>query len=269
MTLGDDIIDRIEQASLVEISRAEFMAPSDSEVGASDASNVAAAIVATIAKRNQFARAELDVPAIEREVAAWFAGDKANASALAAILGKALGPSPREVVAATYSPELQLRVLGLDPSALEEPILDVGCGADAALVRFLRSIGKDARGLDIDAPPDAGVRGSWLAHDYGADRYGTIASHLGFSLHFMHQEMKRSDVAYEYARVYMRILKALKRGGTFAYVPGIPFIESMLDARVHLIVRRKLDTELVTDSVGRAQRETGLVLDSATHVTRR
>jgi hypothetical protein len=191
-----------------------------------------------------------------------------GAAALRAVLGAALGAAPRAVTAASYSPELQLAVLGLTPAAMREPVLDVGCGPDARLVRFLRAAGKDARGVDRRAPADVADTGDWLTFDYGAGKWGTIVSHLGFSLHFMHQEMKSSDLAFEYARAYMRIVRALAPGGTFAYVPGLPFIEAMLPASELRVARVALARELVTEAVARVQDATGLVLDAATHVTR-
>jgi hypothetical protein len=255
--LADDLIARVER----ELADA---APGD-------AGRVADAILDDLARRNQFAASEPSLAgAVRTEIERLFASRDIAAckTALAKVFRDALGPSPREVTSASYSPELQLEVLGLKGETLQEPILDVGCGPEARLVRFLREHGKEATGIDVRAPKDA-TRASWLEYDYGAGRFGTIASHLGFTLHFMHQEMKRSDLAYEYARAYMRILKALAPGGTFAYVPGVPFIEAMLPNDKLEIVRMPLTSELLTDSVKRVQEATGLVLDSATHVTAR
>lgn len=276
-TLGDRIADRVARASLAELARAEPLAFDDAPTGRNDAEQVSAAIESAIAKKNQFAASEPELAAgVRREVKAMFeaiAGGEARApamercaSALREIFRRSLGDSPREVTSATYSPELQLAVLGLVEGALREPILDVGCGAEGALVRFLRTSGKDARGFDKDAPRETGfVRGDWLGFDYGTRAWGTIVSHLGFSLHFMHQEMKSSDSAFEYARAYMRIVRSLAPGGTFAYVPGLPFIEAMLPPELR-VVRVPLARELLTENVARVQDATGLVLDAATHV---
>ena len=276
MTLGDRIIERLARASLAELERAEPFACDDAPVAPGDADRVAAALESAVAKKNQFAASEPELAgAVRREVTAMFdaiargepraeAMERA-ATALRVALGRALGPSPREVTCGAYSPELQLAVLGLTPSAMREPILDVGSG-DGALVRHLRAAGKDARGLDREAPDEPWfVRGDWLAFDYGARRWGTILSHLGFSLHFMHQEMKSSDLAFEYARAYMRVVRALAPGGTFAYVPGLPFIEAMLPPEFR-VLRVPLAPELFTENVARVQEATGLVLDAATHV---
>ena len=51
-----------------------------------------------------------------------------------------------------YSPSLQLRVLDLIYERLAEPVLDVGCGRDAPLIRHLRERGVEAFGIDRIAP---------------------------------------------------------------------------------------------------------------------
>jgi SAM-dependent methyltransferase len=60
-----------------------------------------------------------------------------------------------EPVCAQYSPQLQLGVLGLSLESLKEPILDLGCGAQGRLVRYLRSAGLDALGVDRQVAPAA------------------------------------------------------------------------------------------------------------------
>jgi len=280
-TLGDKLIERIERATLDEIARAAFLVDDGDPVGELDRERVATALESAIGRKNQFAASEPTLAAgIEREVDALFdaiASDEPraavfarHAAALATLFRGVLGENPREVTSATYSPELQLAVLGLSVDALREPILDVGCGEDAALVSFLRARGKNATGIDHRASIEGvATRADWLTFEYPTSRFGTIVSHLGFTLHFMHQEMKRSDLAFEYARAYMRIVRSLARGGTFAYVPGVPFIESMLPQTECVISRVALAPDLVTDAVKRVQEVTGLVLDTATHVTKR
>lgn len=145
------------------------------------------------------------------------------------LAGEAGTPVLREVVSAEYDPELQLRVLGLDPAALVEPILDLGCGVEARLVRWLRARGLDAAGIDRAAEPAEGIRrAGWLEVPLVPGTLGTVISHLGFSLHFLHHHLRPGDEALRYARRYMEILRALRPGGTFAYAPGLPFVEEHL-----------------------------------------
>jgi hypothetical protein len=267
VTFSDEVIARLARSSLAEIASGAFLVPGEAAPTPEDVERIVDGVLEAVAEKNQFAASEPKLEAGVRKALEGLAteGVEKTKAALAAVFEEVLGPSPAEVPSATYSPDLQLAVLGL--SALREPILDVGCGKDAALVKFLRARGQKADGIDLRAPAEA-TRASWLGFDYGAARWGTITSHLGFTLHFMHQEMKRSELAFDYARAYMRIVKALAPGGTFAYIPGVPFIESMLPKALR-VERVALAEGLVTDAVKSVQQATGLVLDAATHVIAR
>ncbi len=141
-------------------------------------------------------------------------------------LKAAFGARLLDTVCAEYSPALQLAVLHL--TSLEAPVLDVGCGAGGALVAHLRAAGLEAVGLDRDAAAPATLMGDWLTQDYGRDAWGTVVSHLGLSLHFLHHHLAEHDLAFDYAKAYRRILASLKVGGRFAYAPALPFIEAVL-----------------------------------------
>lgn len=182
--------------------------------------------LAALAGALRDAASERALAANARAIAAeYLAGLSALARAALAPGGAAL----RLVASAEYGPELQLSVLGLDPGALLAPVLDLGCGAEARLVRHLRARGIDARGLDRAAEPGEGVRrGDWLVEPLAPASLGTVLSHLGFSLHFVHQHLRPGGDALRYARRYMEILRAVRPGGVFAYVPGLPFVEEHL-----------------------------------------
>ncbi|WP_310541338.1 hypothetical protein [Phenylobacterium sp.] len=145
---------------------------------------------------------------------------------LALALKVAFGARLRDTVQAEYSPALQIAVLGLD--RVETPVLDVGCGATAALVDYLRDAGIEGVGMDRDAQAQGVVQADWLTQDYGRGIWGTVISHLGFSLHFLHHHLSDHDLAFDYARAYMRILGSLKVAGRFAYAPALPFLEEVL-----------------------------------------
>jgi len=262
-------------APLVDEARARGPALAS---GAS-ATDVMDALLAFLWSRNQFVALELrDRRTLEHGIARALASLGAGAAVeavlashraeLAAVLRARLGESPREVVSAEYSPALQLAVLGLELSQLGEPILDVGCGPAALLVRHLRTLNLEAEGLDRAAPTDVATRGDWLGHDYGEGRFGTVLSHLGFSLHFLHHHLAGGDTAYDYARSYMAILRSLRIGGRFAYVPALPFLESMLDARVHRVTRVPLAESLRVSSLRQFEDASGLSLSQAVHVER-
>jgi hypothetical protein len=160
----------------------------------------------------------------------------------------------RQRVSAEYSPGLQLRVLRLSPHQLAGPILDVGCGANARLVRHLKDRGIEAVGIDRRTPSE--IEADWLEHAPGERQWQTILSHQAFSLHFDHHHRRGSRAsAAEYARAYMRYLLALRVGGTMVYAPGLPFIEPALPP----------DRWTVSAFHG----EIDGVCTSATHITRR
>ncbi len=139
-------------------------------------------------------------------------------------------PEIVEVVCAEYSAHLQIALLLIDPDNIHEPVLDIGCGEQANLVKYLRQLGFNAWGNDrlADVSQPYLVRANWLEFDYRANQWGTIIANHSFSLHFLNHN-QRSDGDYlSYARKYMEILHSLKPGGTFYYAPSLPFIESFL-----------------------------------------
>ena len=183
---------------------------------------------------------------------------------LASLVRGALGEAPREVVASEYAPEIQLAVLGLVPRELAAPLLDLGCGTDAALVRFARSLGLEAAGIDREAPHDA-TRADWLTYDYGSARWRTIVSHLAFTLHFLRAHHASEIEARRYAEAFVRITRALVVGGCFAYAPSVPFFEGVLPEGRFRIERHRVHGGATLDSL---RQTSGLDLGEATRITR-
>jgi hypothetical protein len=245
-------------------------------VEASDARTLREDLVRWVVSKNQFVQVD-DATASEIEDAivrlgdAFATGDLDEAQdvlddvldGLASIVERAVG-APREVVASEYTPELQLSVLHLSARALASPMLDIGCGASAALVRRARVLGIEAIGIDRDAPDDA-TRADWMTFDYGTERFRTIVSHLAFTLHFVRAHHASEVEARRHAEVFVRITRALAPGGCFAYVPSVPFIESVLPADRFRIERHRVTGGETLESL---RSKSGLDLAEATHVTR-
>lgn len=163
-------------------------------------------------------------------------------------------------VCGNYTADLQLGVLGLLPSDVAGPLLDLGCGEAASLVRHLRSEGFDAIGVDRLVDPGEGVmRGDWFSPPVLPGGWQTIVSHLGFSLHFRHAHLHSEQEAAGYAAAYVAILRALRPGGAFLYAPGLPFIETLLDRRRYAVSVRRIRLPAVA---GRTD------VDTATRITR-
>jgi hypothetical protein len=192
---------------------------------------------------------------------------------LAAFVRAHFGDAPRDVVCAEYDPALQLALLGLYADELAEPVLDIGCGARAALVQLLREQhGVEAHGIDRaieqDVAPEVASTADWLSFAYPRGKYGSVLSHHGFTLHFLHHHLAAGDTAFDYARTYMTILRSLAPGGRFAYTPGLPFLESMLDASLYRVHRVPFAEALRVASLRKIEASTGLSLSHATHVER-
>ena len=151
----------------------------------------------------------------------------------------------REAVRGSYSPELQLQVLGLAGEALQEPILDLGCGEHGGLVHALRAAGLTAVGLDRLADQQADlIAADWFDLDLPQASWGTIISHLAFSQQFLHQHLRGGPGSERYARKYLAILRALRPGGIFAYAPSVPFIEDLLPPARWRVVRRAISPSM-------------------------
>jgi hypothetical protein len=143
-----------------------------------------------------------------------------------------------QVPSSEYSAELQMRVLRLDESRMKEPILDVGCGRDACLVRQLRAWNLEAYGIDrrVERPADFVTNADWFDYDLGHRRWGTIIAHLAFTNHIVYCQRYDPANMPRYAGRYREMLDALAPGGSFVYAPGVPVLEDSIEReyyRVH------------------------------------
>lgn len=131
----------------------------------------------------------------------------------------------------TYSPEFILDILNVNADSIKGNILDIGCGKEATLVKYLSEKGLNAHGLDMECE-DSNLteQEDWLLKDYPENEYDLIVSNLAFSKKFNEANMEDNNdqECFEYAAAYMKILNSLKVGGAFHYVPAVTFIEELL-----------------------------------------
>lgn len=150
-----------------------------------------------------------------------------------------------------YSADLQLKILQIDLDLIVEPVLDVGCGNEANLVKYLRSNGIEAYGCDRFVGSSSFLtRSDWFEFEYGQGKWGTIISNLGFSNHFNHHHLRNDGRYIEYAKTFLNILISLKIGGRFHYAPDLPFIEKYLDknkfsTQIHTIGNQEFKSALI------------------------
>jgi hypothetical protein len=147
----------------------------------------------------------------------------------------------QKVVCAEYTPEMQLEILNVQVEALQEPVMDLGCGKSGGLVAYLRQKGIRAIGVDrlVDPSPNL-IQSDWLEYNFVPGQWGTVISHMAFSNHFFFQHLYQHGSIETYARQYMAILQALKIGGSFYYAPGLPFIERFLSLDIYQATRKQI-----------------------------
>jgi len=167
----------------------------------------------------------------------WLQETNSFAEKIYASKGETLG----SVACSEYSPELQLEILQLDIGHIAEPVLDIGCGREGKLVRYLRQKGIEACGFDRFAPDASFLwKSDWLEYKFEKDKWATITSNLGFSNHFQHHHFRNDGNFIEYARKYIEILASLKIGGCFHYAPDLSFVELYLDEDKFRIIKRNI-----------------------------
>lgn len=149
-----------------------------------------------------------------------------------------IGGSDDEPLCANYSPDLQIRILRLDPSEAPGPLLDMGCGERGDLVFRLHTLGRsDTFGFDrLFETAGLLIQAGWFEVPWPRDTWGTILAHHSFALHanraHVHGSLKK---ALTYVRGYMDVLRALRPGGSFRYAPALPFVEDLLPTDEWLI----------------------------------
>jgi len=144
------------------------------------------------------------------------------------------------VVCENYSPDFLMSLYDLKVEQLSGPILDIGCGHDGLFVRFLRAHHLEARGFDrVIGTPESWLREvDWFSFDFEPSTWSLMLANQSFSLHFLHFHLREGDEVLPYARLYMKMIYALKPGGCFVYAPAIPFFESVLPSNQFRVTHR-------------------------------
>lgn len=130
-----------------------------------------------------------------------------------------------------YSSEFILEILDVKEEELKGKSLDIGCGKNGELVKFLAKKGMDSYGIDMECEEsDKLEQEDWLIKEYPENTYDLITSNLTFTKHFneANQEEANDQECFEYAQSYMKILNSLKVGAKWHYVPSVTFIEELL-----------------------------------------
>ena len=150
-----------------------------------------------------------------------------------------------------YSAELQIELLQLDISQLSQPVLDIGCGSQANLVRALRSQGIEAFGFDrhleIQEPYLQQI--DWFDYPLEKGCWGTIVSNMAFTNHLNYVHLHDVSQLEAYFLKMREILEALAVGGRFIYAPSLPFVEEYFAPERFSVKREKAGEGLSASSV--------------------
>jgi len=152
-----------------------------------------------------------------------------------------------------YSAEFQLDLMEIDLIHIKQPVLDIGCGSQANLVRHLRSHNIEAYGIDrhlsVHEPYLEQV--DWFDYVFNPDGWGTILSNMGFTNHLNYSYLYDVSQLEGYLLTMKKILESLSINGRFYYAPGLPFVEEKLSARKYDLQRRQKAGNLFVSIVTR------------------
>lgn len=172
-------------------------------------------------------------------------------------LQKSLKGSPGvgRVTYEEYSAEFQIELLGLDLVRLQQPILDVGCGSQANLVRHLRSAGLEAYGIDrcVETSRPYIFQADWFDYRFEKDRWGTLVSNMGFTNHLNYAYRHDYSQLERYLLKIKEMVEALAPGGCFTYAPGLPAVEEALPAQQYIVQREQKTQDLSVSRIIRVE----------------
>jgi len=157
----------------------------------------------------------------------------------------------RPVCCADYSAELQLHVLGIAPDDLHDPVLDIGCGYAAPLVKYLRSRGVDVYGFDrlIEEETDRVNKADWFTYEYSAHHWGTIVSHMAFGNHYRYAVHYDEGLRQDLEITYDMIVSSLAPGGLFAYTPGVPELDMRVSPTRFQVEHTRVTEDFITSKI--------------------
>jgi hypothetical protein len=133
---------------------------------------------------------------------------------------------------AEYTNRFQQKMLRLNSDTLMQPVLDIGCGRKASLIKDLHKNGIKAFGLDQYISKEAYILcDNWLEYEFEANTWGTVISHMSFTNHYRRCITYKSKEQSKYETKFLEILESLKKGGSFIYCPSLPEVEKDLDKK--------------------------------------
>lgn len=140
-----------------------------------------------------------------------------------------------------YSAEFQIELLGIDIDHIKQPVMDIGCGSQANLVRYFRSLGFEAYGMDrhLDIQESYLNQVDWFDFYFEPGRWGTVVSNMGFTNHLNYAYLHDISQLERYLLKLKEIMESLSASGYFYYAPSLPFVEDKLSAKRYKVERKQ------------------------------
>lgn len=153
-----------------------------------------------------------------------------------------------QVVNKEYSVDLQVEIFDLDFDKIKEPIIDVGCGKNAYLVRELILRNKEVIGIDrlISYSDKRIIEKNWFDFNFKKNSWGTIIANMSFTNHLIYSLKNNSEFIYDYYIKYKEIIESLLIGGCFYYAPSLEFVEDRLDPVMYSIEHKIINGVSIT-----------------------
>lgn len=179
------------------------------------------------------ALSEFHYPALSNWLAALYPAEFRQALKLSPVIG--------HVVYGEYSAELQMELLRIDVSHIKQPVLDIGCGGQANLARYFRSLGIEAYGIDrqLEISEPYLERTDWFEYEFIPGKWGTIISNMSFTNHLNYAYLHDISQLEHYLVKMKEVVESLSTGGSFYYAPSVPFVEENLSIKKYRIEREQ------------------------------
>ncbi|MDD5016225.1 MAG: hypothetical protein PHW73_14215 [Atribacterota bacterium] len=157
------------------------------------------------------------------------------------------------VVCKEYSAQFQIEILGLTIETIKEPLIDIGCGSQAALVQYLRMNGIDAYGIDrlIESQEFYLHRKDWFEYVFETKVWGTIISNMAYTNHLIYAYWNDQSRYEHFLRKTREIFASLVEGGSFYYAPSVLQIEKFLSPTQFQLERRQITEDVSASKVTR------------------
>ena len=160
-------------------------------------------------------------------------------------------PIVGHVVYEEYSAQLQIDLLQIDVVHLKQPVLDIGCGSQANLVRYLRSRGTEAFGFDrrLEIRESCLQEMDWFEYPFEDASWGTIISNMAFTNHLNYAYLHDASQFEQYSVKMKDILESLSVGGRFYYAPSLPIVENGFSTERYKVKRERTINDIFVSIV--------------------